>query len=145
MAEAKSTAGKKKKRDMDVLVRLAMGRPGLITSGNLKRKRDKFLDSLNKMLTGQSKHPFRDRHDMEHWLESAMLLMRDLAVLNITGDESRMINSDMAGELRELGNDPALEGIIENYTKIRKLRSDVTFNLNRAVTWNYLGSLMETL
>jgi DNA polymerase-3 subunit delta' len=121
-------------------VRLSMGSPGLAVKGNLLKQRDRFLASLEKM---SGKHIWRDREDMQGWLDMSLVFMRDMMVLKITGEEGRLINSDAAHEVGALGAGATLEGIIDTYQKLNGLRDNMRFNLNRAVTWNYIGSIME--
>lgn len=127
-------------KDAAQAVRLSMGSPGLAVKGDLLKQRDRFLASLKKM---SGKHIWRDREDMQGWLDMSLVFLRDMAVLKITGDEGELINSDAAREVGALGTGATLEGIIDVYGKLNGIRDNMRFNLNRAVTWNYIGSIME--
>jgi DNA polymerase-3 subunit delta' len=127
-------------KNAEQAVRLSMGSPGFARKSGVIKKRDRFLASLKKM---SGKHIWRDREDMEGWLDMSLVFMRDLAALKITDQESALINSDAAGTLETLVSGATLEGIIDTYDKLKGLRSNMRFNLNRGVTWNYIGSLME--
>jgi DNA polymerase-3 subunit delta' len=135
----------KKSGDRDQLVRLSMGRPGLAVRENLLKKRDRFMASVRKMLAEHGKHPWKDRQDMERWLDMALLLLRDMAVLKATGRPGGLVNGDLADELEGMGRGASLRGIIDGYEKLRKVRATLGFNLNRGITWNYIGSIMEAL
>lgn len=129
----------------DAVVRMAMGRPGLAASEDLVAGRDGFLESLDTMLAG-GKAAWKEREDMERWLDMAMIMLRDMAVLKTEGPVSAsLINPDMADELTEMGSRASVEGIIDCYTKIRQLRAAMGFNLNKSITWNYAASLMGAL
>lgn len=132
-----------KKAGDEALVRLSMGRPGLALGENLVRQRDKFMASLRKLLTEESKHPWKDRQEVERWVDMALILLRDLAVLKASGRASGLINGDLGHELEAFGKDASLRGIIEGYDKLRRIRATLGFNLNRGITWNYIGSVME--
>jgi DNA polymerase III delta' subunit len=132
-----------KGKDSALKIRLSMGRPGLAVSRNLLRQRDRFWNSLTKMLNEESKHPWKDREDLQEWLDMSLLLMRDLAVTKITGGGGKLVNEDISDNIGEMSGRAPLKVIIENYEKLRSLRGNTGFNLNRAVTWNYIRSIME--
>jgi DNA polymerase-3 subunit delta' len=129
-----------KVKNAEQAVRLSMGRPGLAAKSGILKQRDRFLASLEKM---SGKHIWRDREDMEGWLDMSLVFMRDMAALKITGEEDALINSDAAGTVGALIDGATLEGIIDTYGKLIHIRNSMRFNLNRAVTWNYIGSIME--
>ncbi|GAB4388941.1 MAG: DNA polymerase III subunit delta' [Thermodesulfovibrionales bacterium] len=133
------SGGKRAGGDPGVLVRLSMGRPGLARGEDLVSERDRFLKTLG----GGGKHPWKDRSDMERWLDMALLVLRDMAVLKTAGEEGDLINRDKAGEIGRLCERASPEGIIECYEKIARLRWRLAFNLNRGITWNYAGAVME--
>jgi DNA polymerase-3 subunit delta' len=127
----------------DTAVRLSMGRPGLAASEDLTAERDRFLDTLDMMLGGESKPPWKDRAEIERFLDSVMLLLRDMAAAKT--DPDGLINSDLADEVGEMCARAGLEKILECYESIRKLRGTLFFNLNRGITWNYAASLLGEL
>lgn len=128
------------RKALPVLVRLSMGRPGLALGEDLLKERDMVMGDLEGTA---GKHPWKDRKDIERWLEMSMLLLRDMAVLKATGSAEGLINRDMAAELGEMSEKAALTGIIEAYGKLMQLKSRLGFNLNKAITWNYAQSVME--
>ncbi len=127
----------------EAAVRLAMGRPGLAASEDLVAERDRFFDTLDMMLGGDSKPPWKDRAETERFLDSTMLLLRDMAVAKTA--PGTLLNADMADEVAEMGARASLEGILECYKRIRTLRGTLFFNLNRGITWNYAASLIGEL
>ena len=126
-----------------VAVRLSMGRPGLAASEDLVAERDRFFDTLDLMLAGEEKPPWKDRSESERFLDSVMLLLRDMAASK--GGSPDLMNEDMAPEITEMGTHAPLKRILESYERIRKLRGQLFFNLNRGITWNYTASLLEGL
>ena len=126
-----------------VAVRLSMGRPGLAASEDLVAERDRFFDTLDLMLGGEEKPPWKDRPESERFLDSLMLLLRDMAASK--GGSPDLMNEDMAPEITEMGTHSPLKRILESYERIRKLRGQLFFNLNRGITWNYTASLLEGL
>jgi DNA polymerase-3 subunit delta' len=127
----------------DAAVSLAMGRPGIAATENLLGERDSFLDTLDLMLGGESKPPWKDRPDTERFLDQSMLLLRDMAVVKTGG--SKPLNSDMTSELKEMGARSTLKSILKCYDGLCKLRATLFFNLNRGITWNYAASLLGEL
>lgn len=127
-------------KDIPVLVRLSMGRPGLAAREDLLGERDRCMEALS---GAGGKNPWKDRKDMQWWLELMMLLLRDLAVLKVTGQAGGLINLDIAEKLKRLSERTALDGIIECYGKLMVVKQRLGFNLNKAVTWNYALSVIE--
>lgn len=127
----------------ETAVSLSMGRPGLAVSEDLTAERDRFLDTLDLMLGGESKPPWKDRAETERFLDSVMLLLRDMAASK-TG-KGGLINRDMEDEIGEMGSRAGLEQILGCYERVRELRSRLYFNLNRGITWNYTASLLGEL
>lgn len=130
------------KKDLPVLVRLSMGRPGLALKEDLIKERDRCMEDLE---GAEGRHAWKDRRDIERWLEMQMLILRDMAVGKITGSREGLINLDRAEELGGLGERAALKGIIEGYGKLMELRGRLGFNLNKAITWNYAQGVLEDL
>jgi DNA polymerase-3 subunit delta' len=126
------------------LTRLCMGRPGLAVRVDIMKEREKFFKALSAILAGGEKPTWGDRQDMERWLDQAMLVLRDIAVLKSTDSDEGLINSDMADELDRLGAAAKLEDIIDAYNTLKTLKGSLIFNLNKGITWNYTGSVLET-
>ena len=134
----------KTKKPVDVLVRLAMGRPGRAISDNPIKERDWFLKTLGQMLSRQGKHQWRERRDMRRWLQMAQLYLRDLAVMNISGGTELIINLDVADELKQAVGNANVQDIVAVFQKVSEMAEGLRFNPNRAVLWNYAGGAFET-
>ncbi len=129
-------------KNVELLAKLSMGRPGMALSKDLLEERAWFLDLFSGMLNAE-KDGWASRDDMERWFEHVLTLFRDLAVLKITGNRSRLINSDLQDHLDSLNNSVDLRVIIEIYGKLNQLRRLLMFNLNKSITWNYTASLLR--
>lgn len=140
--DSEAVMKKSVKRDLPVLVRLSMGRPGLALRENLVKERDRCMEALG---GAEGRHAWKDRRDIERWLEMQMLLLRDMAVEKITGSAEGLMNLDRAEELKGLGEKASLKGIIEGCHSLMQLKGRLGFNLNKAITWNYAQSVMEEL
>lgn len=123
-------------------VRLSMGRPGLAFRENLIEQRREFFDTLEKMLGADGKAAWKDRQDMEEWLDMLMLALRDMAAMKVKG---RPVNIDMAQSLERMSSGASLAAILEAYEKVRELRSRSLFNLNKGITWNHTAGLLSGL
>jgi len=135
--------GGEKPEKVDALVRLSMGRPGLVLGEDPVRERDEFMETLRKMLSREGRPTWKERGDMQRWIEMAIMLLRDMAALRAGAGEETLLNEDIARELDRMGKGASVESIIECYGKLLKLSSELRFNPNKAVTWNYAGSALE--
>jgi hypothetical protein len=92
------------------------------------------------------KDNWASREEMDRWFEYMLAMMRDAAVLRITGEPSQLINADLA-DLREyiykLGKYTELQVIIDIYRELSLLKGLLMFNLNKSLTWNYTASLLR--
>ena len=128
--------------DIEQAVRLSLGRPGLAVTADMKEERDRFVDLLRSMLRTE-KDGWSSREEVEKWFDLALLFMRDLAVLKITGTQTLLINVDIAENLSRLAKSLALPGIIDIYKELSFIRAMLPFNLNKSLTWNYTASLLR--
>jgi DNA polymerase-3 subunit delta' len=129
-------------KNLELITRLSMGRPGVAFTADLLDERAWFLDLLNGMLKAE-KDGWTSREDMERWFEYALVLMRDMAVLKITGDFSRLINVDLGEYLTGLNKSVDLNVIIYIHKELNRVRAQLMFNLNKSITWNYTASLLR--
>jgi DNA polymerase-3 subunit delta' len=129
----------------EALALLSMGRPGLALEGGLLAERDRFLDALGRMLGIEDKPTWKNREEIERWLDMAMLFLRDAAVMGITGDRGALINGDRPEVAAKLSARRSPEVIIDCYERLLAVRRAMGFSLNKGITWNYAGSLMGEL
>ena len=119
-----------------------MGRPGNAISGDLIEEREWFLNLLKGMLNTE-KDGWASKEEMERWFAHVLILLRDMAVLKITHDETTLNNIDLKEYVEKLSSSMDLQGIIESYQKLNTLKGYFTINLNKSLTWNYTGSLLR--
>jgi DNA polymerase-3 subunit delta' len=124
-------------KEPELAARLSMGRPGLALGEDLVRARTRFLASLGKMAE-EARPTWKDREEMEKWLDMAFIFLRDLAAGGLGGEPLMGGAERMAGEV-------PLEALLASYEKLRALKEGLVFHPNRAVTWNYAGSIMRRL
>jgi DNA polymerase-3 subunit delta' len=133
---------KKTDEELSTLVRLSMGRPGLAFTGDLAEERAWFINLLKGMLNAE-KDGWTSKEEMEKWFDLILIMLRDIAVMKITQDETNLINIDLKDYLNKLSNSMDLKVIIEHYQRLSALRGYLNFNLNRSLMWNYTGSLLR--
>ena len=124
------------------MVRLSMGKPGTALSEDLIEQRARFVSLLNNMLN-MDKDGWTSREDMEKWFDHLFILLRDMAVMKITRDETYLINSDLKEYIDKISNAMDIKGIIEQFQRLNALKRHLHFNLNKSLTWNYTGSLLR--
>ncbi len=127
---------------LELVARLSMGRPGYALSSDLSEERSWFLDLLKGML-GAEKDGWTSRDDMERWFDQGLIFFRDLAVLVITGDPARLINTDLRNYMAGFSKSLDIKGIIYIHQELSRLRRLLLFNLNKSITWNYTASLLR--
>jgi DNA polymerase-3 subunit delta' len=141
-APNRQTAEFQNSQTMSTLVRLSMGRPGLAFTGDLIEERAWFINLLKEMLDAK-KDGWTSKEEMERWLDLILILLRDIAIMKITQDETNLINIDLKDYLNKLSNSMDIKVMIEYYQRLSSLRGYLNFNLNRSLTWNYIGSLLR--
>jgi DNA polymerase-3 subunit delta' len=129
--------------ELSTIMRLSLGRPGLVLSGELLEEREWFLNLFKEMLLSR-KDGWTSREEMEKWHNLLLVFLRDMAVLKITQKETNLINNDLRDLINSLSKSIDIKVIIEIYQKINLLRRYFYFNLNRSLTWNYTSSLLRT-
>jgi DNA polymerase-3 subunit delta' len=142
-AVIRGSALDKKQEHLDALVRLSMGRPGTVLGEDPVKERDEFMVTLRKMLLREGRPTWRERSDMQRWIEMSLVFLRDMAVLRAGAGAEGLMNEDIAPELKKMGKGASVESILECYGKLLRLGAELRFNPNKAVTWNYAGSLLE--
>ncbi len=125
--------------------RLSMGRPGLAISSDLIEERDWFFNLFGEMAGGRNKETWADKEEMELWFNKAFMLLRDIAVLKITGKGDMLINTDLKDRFTAMSKTIEMKDIIDIYGRLSFLKGYLGFNLNKSITWNYVAIIMQNL
>lgn len=131
------------KERLSTVARLSMGRPGLAISNDLIEERDWFIRLFREMISGSNKEGWTDKEEIETWFNIAFTILRDIAVLKITGRGDMLINTDLRDKISNLSKTLEIKDIIESYFKISFLRGYLGFNLNKSITWNYVSTILQ--
>jgi len=134
--------GKIPAESMELVTRLSMGRPGTALSGDLLEERMWFLNLFKSMLNAE-KDGWTSREDMERWFELVLTILRDMAVLKITGGNSGLIHIDLHEYFSKLSKFTDLKVIMNIHNELNQLKNLLMFNLNKSITWNYTASLLR--
>lgn len=136
--------GLEKDNYLSTVARLSMGRPGLAISNDLIEEREWFIRLFKGMMAG-GKEGWGDKEEIEKWFNIALTILRDLTVLKITGCGDMLINADLKGRITDMSKTLGIKDIIEGYFKLSFLKGYLGFNLNKAITWNYVATIMKNL
>ena len=141
--DCKKVVEEKTKEDSpSAIIKLSQGRPGIALKPKIQKEREQFLSSFKDALSG-GKTTWSTREDVEKWLDSTMMLLRDVIVINTTKDMDKIINIDMKDYIIELSKKTDPAKTIDIYMEINKIRNLMIFNLNKTITWNYLSLLLQ--
>jgi DNA polymerase III subunit delta' len=129
---------------LSLLIRLSMGSPGNAITQDIIADRSWSMQLLKGMLNTE-KDGWTSKEDMERWFDLILILLRDMAVFRITGNESRLINVDLKEYIRGMSSATDIKGIIESYQRMNALKRYFGVHLNKSLTWNYTGSLLRKI
>lgn len=127
---------------LKTLARLSMGRPGLIASDTFG-DREKIPSIIKSMLKG-SDNPWKDREELEVFIENIMLLLRDMVFCKLNY-ETGILNMDRLDFIKEIATKCSSRDIIHTYERLLLLRKQLDFNLNINITWNYVSNMLKNL
>jgi DNA polymerase-3 subunit delta' len=141
---------------LSTMVKLCMGRPGLAISSDRVKDRERCITLLENMVGGDGEM-WADREEMEQWLDMTYLFLRDMVFLKIaqespevngpslTSAANVLLNADVQDFISEMAGPNAIRDILGAYEKLIVLKGVLGFNLNKAVTWNYVSTIMQDL
>ncbi len=131
-------------KTLSLLANFSMGRPGMAITSDLIEERAWFIKILMELLNA-AKDGWTSKDEMARWFEYLLIMLRDMAVFKITGNEKMLINSNDNDFLRKLSNKLELKSIIEYYFVFYELKGYFNFHLNKSLTWNFTGSLLRRM
>jgi len=122
---------------------LAMGRVGLLSDEELVRRRDEYFGMFRNMVCEKEVAALKDKEAIEELLDYCMIFLRDLSVL-LFSEGAGLVNADRKKDLAALARlmDPAQ--IVDVFHRVQDLRKKMFFNLNKALVFNYLTTLLAT-
>jgi len=142
--ESAKTASLPDPLTLSLLIRLSMGSPGNVITQDLIADRTWSMQLLKGMLNAE-KDGWTSKEDMARWFDLILILLRDMAVFRITGNESRLINVDLKEYIEDISSATDIKVIIESYQRMNALKGYFGVHLNKSLTWNYTGSLLRKM
>ncbi len=131
-------ASKAPGKELGPFAGLISGRPGIGISTDLAKEKKWFIDILAGMTRGETRCPWSEKNDIKQWLDLSFVLLRDIAVFNVTGRESDLL----FGERRASGN---IRMILKAYQELQKVRGQLDLNLNKSITWNFVSGIIQNV
>jgi DNA polymerase-3 subunit delta' len=128
-----------------LLCELSGGRFGQAMDEDLLGQRDRMFDMFLEVLDAPSKDLWRDKKDMEAWFDWCELWLRDMAVLQATGDKALLINRDRVAEMERLCRGLVLKDILMLARILYNIKRLLRFNLNRPITLYYINLLFRRM
>lgn len=129
----------------DVRLRLAMGRVGQLISEETTVRRDEALDVFDDLITGKDVPVPKEKETIDELIDQFMLFIRDMMVYISSDDREALFNIDAVKRLAHLCKDSDITAIISVYDRLSDLKKRIGYNLNKAVAFNYLSSLLVAL
>ncbi|MDI6802045.1 MAG: DNA polymerase III subunit delta' [Thermodesulfovibrionales bacterium] len=129
-------------KNMNLILNLSMGRPGLAISMDLKEEKDRFAELLNNMAGGDSKEMWENKDEIKSWLDMAIVFLRDMALrlkLGVKSQELLILPEFAKFKTQNL----ELKTIFNAYQEMQQVKSLLDFNLNKSITWNYVSSIIK--
>jgi len=139
--ELKEVAGINGYESSDGVLGLAMGRPGSLSDEDLLGKRDEYYDMFRDMIKGKAVTPLKDKDAIEDLIDHCMIFLRDIAVL-LSGRSAGLVNRDKEKELDRMGKGLDIVRVVRAYDQVQDLKRKMFYNLNKALLFNYLSSLL---
>ncbi len=127
-------------KNIRAVLNLSMGRPGLAISRDFIKENEWFAKLFNNMIHGGSKDTWSDKGEIKSWLDTAFILLRDMAVYKITERESDLI---LGNRQWAIGNKQKTKDILNSYQDMQQVKGLLDFNLNKSITWNYVSTIMR--
>jgi len=127
---------------LDSLAAFSMGRPGVAIQGEGAMARDTISSMVRDIVGGGLSFQWKDRSDMDQWLNLFLMVLRDMIVMKISPDNrGLLINRWLESEISAISRSMELEDILKLYSEITILMVHFRFNLNTSIVSNYIKSM----
>lgn len=130
--------------DKDFLLKIVMGKPGLIFSKDMVKEKKWFLNLLNDMLENKKKTFWKDNEEIKWSLDLVFILLRDIIIKRIVKDTSNQI-FDFSDIFFKGHKNINIEDIFKIFDELQEIRKNIDLNLNKSILWNYTGTLLRRL
>lgn len=135
--------------DAELAIRFSMGRPGIAIAKDMVKETQWFISLLDDMKKGVTKESWTDKGEIKAWLDMAHVFLRDMVIFKITGNTGELIMRDMqeteGKKNRRQFSESGIRDLLQAYQSLEMLRGLLDSNLNKAITWNYVASIMKPI
>ncbi len=129
--------------EIATLTRIAMGRPGTVLIDDIEGFFTEMEQILAEIEKGHLLHQWKDRVDIEDWLNHLLLLLRDILVLRLSpSDKDLIIHKNVEKTITRISKKVSDDYIIKLYTDLIELKSALRLNLNVSIVLQYLSTCL---
>ncbi len=126
------------------LIRLSMGRPGVVLREDTLLLIQQAEDIICSLTDGGESIKWKDRFEMENWLNRFLLILRDLMVVKIDGKgDTPLIHPFLRVKLIDISKRINIQDIIKLYSECAGIAGALRLNLNVSVVLNYVSFLIK--
>ncbi len=130
---------------LETLLRLSMGRPGLVGSALSEGVLDEFDDFSRVLTHGSVPDRIKDRADMEHWIDRLLIILRDLVLVQTLPDTGKKVlfAANLEDFYSRVSKKFETDFIIKLYTQLNEIKRMLKFNINLAIARNVIESRLK--
>lgn len=119
----------------NILIKLAMGRPGFFTERDILKNVQHFVDTLKDK---NRKSIWKDNEEIKWWIDFLCIFLRDALSRKFTSNCCQILPLNF-----KLKEDVTVEEILNLYEKLQDMRENIDLNLNKSILWNYMEKLLR--
>jgi len=129
--------------DKDFLLKISMGKPGLIFSKDMIKEKKWFFSLMQEIIGGSKKALWKDNEEIKWSFDLIFIMLRDVIINKFIKNYNPVQILDFS-DVR-LKEDIKLEDIIAIYDELQEIKRSIDLNLNKSILWNYTGTLLRRL
>ncbi|MCX7913529.1 MAG: DNA polymerase III subunit [Thermodesulfovibrionales bacterium] len=126
--------------DIDLSINLAMGRPWIAIERNFEEEKKLLLNSFRDMINDSdtTKETWSDNGEAKYWFDLSFVALRDMLVYKITQNKEDML-------MGEIFKCKSFQEVLNAYDQLQGVYTRLDFNLNKAITWNYISTIIKSV
>ncbi|GAB5046865.1 DNA polymerase III subunit [Thermodesulfovibrio sp. TK110] len=125
----------------DSLIRIIMGKPGLLISMDILKEIKWFNTTLKSMKEKNKKSLWKDNEDVKWWIDFLCIFLRDCLVgFFLKTPYCPILPSDF-----KLKENVSIEELFNLYEEVQNIKKSIDLNLNKSIVWNYMVCMLNNL
>ncbi len=125
----------------DSLIRIIMGKPGLLISRDILKEVKWFNATLKSMKEKNKKSLWKDNEDVKWWIDFLCIFLRDCLVgFFLKTPYCPILPSDF-----KLKENVSIEELFNLYEEVQNIKKSIDLNLNKSIVWNYMVCMLNNL